>query len=259
MKKSIINSLAIFTLILLTGLLSTLTVSAENYVSYEGKFYITIPDDWTQVDYRTVDAFLARNKASTETFQYEAVFAPKTSLPFFAGDYLILNVDSVGEMSQERIDSTLTELKKIFGKSIKYEPVSNLLADLKSSTPVYDEKMKTVSIINRIVENGQPVKKNLLVMKFYDQGIASFYFYSPDSLYEQSHQIFLDIINSFSSENYKDAAPKENLKIADVDKRDYEAENPVKETASGNNKNLLFWAVAVVLIIIIITRRKKRK
>lgn len=259
MKKPILNLLAVFTLIILTGFLSALTVSAENYVSYEGKFYITIPDDWTQVDYRTVDAFLTRNQASTETFQYEAVFAPKTSLPFFANDYLILNVDPVGEMSQESIDSVLTELKKIFGKSIKYDPVSNLMADLKSSTPVYDEKTKTVSILNRIVEKGQPVKKNLLVMKFYDQGIASFYFYSPDSLYEQSRQVLLDILNSFSTENYKDAAPKENLKIADVDKRDYEAENPVRKTASGNNKNLLFWAVAAVLIFIIIARRKKRK
>ena len=92
-------------MVTLVGMLTFVgTASANNYVSFDGKFFITYPDNWRQIEYNVVDAYLLRFGASQSSLQYEAVFAPGVSDPFFKGSYLILNVDTVGALDQQAID-----------------------------------------------------------------------------------------------------------------------------------------------------------
>lgn len=250
----------------LFSLLAILTlysaVSAKNYVSFDGKFYITYPDDWQQVDYNTVDAYLTQFGASQKSLQYEAVFAPAASDPFFAGSYLILNVDTIGELDQQSIDSVLAELRSVFGRGIKYFPVRELKHDLKSRSPVYDAQNKTVAILNDIVQDGYPPMKNLMMMKFYEHGIASFYFYTRDSLYDQSRDMFFQIVQSLSTENIEDALEKETITIARVEDRELKTSDLANEEKTGKKSssglNIAIF-VALIVVIVLATRRKRKK
>ena len=85
-------------------------------------------------------------------------------------------------------------------------------------------------------------------MKFYDQGIANFYFYSPDSMYEDSKPIFANIVESFSTENLE--APSTNeVKVAELEDED-----------DDSSSMLPVWiSLGVVLLVVITKRRKKRQ
>lgn len=231
--------------------------SARNYVSLNGGFYISYPDDWIQIDYNTVDVYLTINDAGNPIFDYEAVFAPGDSRPFISGRYLILTIDTVGELDNVEIDSVLAEMELTFGKGIKYYPVGDMQSDLKSRAPEYDSDLKIVSVVSDIVLRGEIQKKLLMMTKFYNKGIALFYFYSPDSLFERSRSRFEEIVLSFSTEDITSAFPAEKVSLADID---------VAET-SGNEKegsSLLpfgvpFIALIVVLVIVVARRRRRRK
>ncbi|MDH4156792.1 MAG: hypothetical protein OEW00_05905 [candidate division Zixibacteria bacterium] len=246
-------------LVALSFMLNPGSGAAKNYVSFDGGFYIAVPDSWNQVDYGTVDAYLLRNRAQGTSLQYEATFAPAVSEPFFAGDYLFLNVDTVGELSAADIDSVLSELQEVFGAGVKYAPVGWELTDLKSSSPVYDADKKLVTILNDVVQYDQPLKKNLMVMKFYQRGIASFYFYCFDSTYERSRPVFMAIVESFSTENLEAVIPQEDLKVVDVEGRDIDVHDDTG--AAGGNRlllTILFVLVAAVLVIVVAVRRRKK-
>ncbi len=240
--------------LLLTFVLVTSTAAeTQTYVSFKGGFYITYPDDWVQIDYSLVDAYLLRNRAGETTLDYDAAFAMKDSPSLFAGNYLILVVDTVGQLSDGQIDSVLNGLSRSFGEEVKYYPVADFLTDLKSNTPSYDAEAKTVTILNEITEQQQLLKKNLLMMKFYDRGIATFYFYSPDSLFEASKPLFDQIVASLSTENVEDALPKEELKVADLE----DAESGDEDENDKSKKIYLYIGAALVLVIVILIRRLK--
>ncbi len=230
--------------------------AGKNYVSWAGNFYITIPEGWEQIDYQTVDAFLLSSKASEDVLSYDAVFAPSTSAPFFIGDYLILTVDTVGEMSQIQIDSVLKIMETTFGKDVKYYPVADFLADMKSNEPSYDTDQKLATVINDIVHRDQITKKLMLVTKFYDRGVANFYFYSPDSLFEQSKDTFRQIVQSFSTENIEAAAGKARVKVANVHTK--ENNDTEDDDDSVLSPNMLPFLGLLIVIIVLIARKKKR-
>lgn len=247
---------------LVTALILANVVSAKHYVSFNGKFYITYPDDWQQIDYNTVDAYLLQFGASEASLRYEAVFAPEASDPFFDGSYLILNVDTVGEFDQHSIDSVFAELQSVFGKGKKYFPVRDLKQNLKSSSPVYNEKTKTITVLNDIVHEGFPPLKNLLAMKFYEHGVASFYFYTRDSLYAPSRKMFIQIVQSLDTENIEGALEKETLTLARVEDRELKTSDLVEQEKTGKKSKTGFNVaifVALIVVIIVVTRRKKKK
>ena len=218
----------------------------QTYVSFRGGFYITYPDDWVQIDYWLVDAYLLRNRADINILDYEAAFAFKDAPSLFSGEYLILTVDTVGELKEWQMDSVLIELAGAFGRLVKYNSISDFLADPEPGVPSYDTLTQTVTILNEIPEQ-QALKKNLLVMKFYERGIATFYFYSPDSLFETSKSLFEQIVASFSTENVEDALPKEQLKVADLE----------REESKKSKKIYLYIGAALVLLIVVLIRRLK--
>lgn len=238
---------------LLAAALTTTGAAEQHYVSLKGNFHITYPDEWAQVDYRLVDAYLLRNKAGGPILDYDAAFAMKDTRHFFSSDYLILTVDTVGELSEEQIDSVLDKLSRGFGEEVKYYPVADFLTNLKSNTPSYDAGTRTVTILNEITQAQQAFKKNLLMMKFYEKGIATFYFYSPDSLFETSKSLFEQIVASLSTENIEDVLPKEQLKVADLK----DGGGVSREESKKSKKIYLYIGVALVLLIVIVIRRLK--
>jgi hypothetical protein len=224
--------------------------AAENYVSLNGDFYISYPDSWYQVDYNTVDYYLYNVQADRESFQYEAVLAERKSIPFYNGNYLILTLDLVGKLDSQQIDSLLADLDSTFGDNKQIYPPGNLLSDLKPGTIYYDRANKTITMLNNIEDSGQVVKRNIWLLKIYDKGIANFYFYSPDSVYEASKPIFNDIVNSFSTENIAQAIPREDLKMADVNR---------KGSRFGVGTSIVLLAVILIIIYVIYRARKAKR
>jgi hypothetical protein len=235
----------------LTAILGTLIAlplfghAQQYFVSYRGEFSIQYPDDWKQVEYNVVDAYLAARQVDASAFRYEAVLASADADPFYTGAYVIVTVDTRGgAMSDSQIDSTLNTLARQFGKGIKYSPVGDLLTNVQSETPGYDRAEKMVSIPNRITDRGEAFKRNLVIMKFYDKGIASFYCYAPDSVFDQHVDDFRSIATSLETENYRDKAPREEVRVADVD-------------TEGGGLGVIFWlliAIAGMLILVVVWR-----
>ena len=233
-------------------LILTAAVSAENYVSLNGGFYFTYPEDWEQIDYNTVDLFLSRGQVSRDVYGYEAVFAPTANSPFFNGSYLILTVDTLPDMTSEQKDSILNEFGRSFAKKFKYAPMRDYLVNLQSNNPNYDRETGIASVLNEVRQGDDPFKKNLLMLKFYEKGVARFFFYSPDSVFEANKSTFEQMINSFSTENIDAAFAREDVKVADVDVEE------LSDDESGNSHFLpIAAAVALLVIIVAISRRKK--
>ncbi len=233
-------------------LIGSSSLDAKPYVSLSGGFYIEVPDDWEQIDFNTVDLFLSRNKVGEKQFGYDAVLAPSTNSPFFDGNYLIIRIDTVGELAQSDIDTLLSSLAHSFAKKMRYFPMSDYLTDIATDRPNYDRASKLISMYSDVSEKGQPFKKSLLMKKLYNRGVASFYFYSDDSLFETSSTTFIEIIESFSTENIEAMLPVENLKIVDVGK----IETPEDDNSSTM---LAIYVTLAVLLIIIIRKRRSNK
>ncbi len=225
-------------------------VASVNYVSLNGEFYITYPDDWYQVDYNTVDYYLSSIQANRESYQYEAVFAERKSIPFHTGNYLILTLEKVGKLDNRQVDSILADLDSVFAEGRKHFPSGNLLSDLKPNILYYDRANSTITLLSEMTDDNQILKKNIWVMKLYDKGIANFYFYSPDSVYEASKTVFNDIVSSFSTENIGQAMPKEQLKISNTGNK-----------GIGSNPGLIITLTAtlIVIIILVVYIRRRRK
>lgn len=237
-------------LILIAAALAS-PVSAEPYVSLNGNFYIILPDDWEQIDYNTVDMFMQQRGVSIEGLSYEAVFAAKGNSPFFEGNYLILTIDTVGNLNDDQIDSVLNSLRKVFNEDIQYYPVGDLLANLDSNTPYYDREKRVAVVLNDLTQQEKTFRKNILYYKFYESGVAKFYFYSPDSLMEQSQTLFEEVVASLSTEDIESKLSSDKVEITDVD-----------GSTSGDDEDNEFGlpvAIMVALLIVIITAAKRRK
>ena len=241
-KKNIVITLC---LLLIFGV-----VSAKNYVSLSGRFYVDMPEEWDKVDFKIVDEYLQRNKVGLEGFYYDAVFAPKSNEPFYHGNYLIITYEIKNELNNDQIDSVLNEISRVFGNDVKYFPAADYLTNLSSNTPVYDKNQKVVYVINDVTQKSESFKKNLLFYKFYHRGIAKFYFYSPDSLFQESKPIFEKIVSSFSSENIEEALPKEDVKVADID-------TPKEDDSSNSSWIAIF--IALIVVVIAVARKKKKQ
>jgi hypothetical protein len=242
-------------LILVTGFVSAQDQESpidSVYYSSNGKFVIRYPASWGQVDYATVDYFLMRSDANQQALEYEAVFAPKESGVFYNGPYLILTVDTVGQLNQEEIDSLLDQLSQSFGEGIKYLPTGDYLTDLATQAPNWDAAKRQISIRTNITEQYKVIKRNLWVMQLYDGGIANFYFFTPDTLFEQYRPTFEEIVRSFQTENIEELVPKQQHKLAKIEDMP-EPKNRNSLTLFGIPTGLI-----VILIIIIASRKKRR-
>ena len=239
-----------FALLLL--LLVAATASANTYVSSAGRFYFTYPDDWEQVDYNTVDYYLMNGKADREAFNYDAAFAPKSSVPFYDAEYLILSVDSMAALTARQVDSMARDYSRVLGEPVKRVNTGSYMADAAANTPVLDTAENVLVIVSNVSDSGRVVQKNIWVQKFYEGGIANFYFYTPDSLYQKTKDLIETMVSSFSTENIEAARPREQLKLAKIN-----TETDNDDGSAGPGFYILVVAVILILAILAIFVIKK--
>ncbi len=212
---------------------------AREYVSLIGQFYLSYPDNWEQVDYKEVNRALREMQAGQSMLDYDAVVAPAGQSPFHSGPYAIVTVDTSGEFSQKRIDSVINELSRMFHKDAKYFPIGDYMANLQAETPSYDADAKIISVLNTITQQGESFKKNLILFKFYERGVVTLYCYTPDSLYDQTVNTFIEMARSISTDNVMAHLPQEEVRVADLEDREL----------GGESNSGFSWLLAAVLVI----------
>jgi len=229
---------------------------AGNYVSLNGRFHVTYPEDWYQVDYRTVDYYLSQGGSKRVIYNYEVALAPKASLQWNAGAYMMLTIDSIPNMTLKQVDSILQNLAASIDRPInKNHPGMTFDAGWRPLEVAYwpDQKVGAVAI-EPDVKSGDRTR-TLVVLKFCPVGTANFYFYAPDTLWEESKAVFAGIMASFSTEGVEKALAKETLKVADPNRL---KEEPVRK-GLPTAFIPIFSGLFVVFIAIIAARRRRAK
>ncbi len=229
------------------------TAVAKSFVSFNGKFHITYPDTWEQIDYRSVDFHLSQSNSNPELFQYEAVFSPASERPFYEQSYLLLTVDTMGELIGGERDSAIASISRGFSGKVDSLISGDLFADLRPDTPKYDPRSRMLAVQTEIHEGRVTVKRNLLVIRFYEQGLANFYFYAPDSLWQKALPEFAQIARSFTVGAPQAAAPKESVKVANLEKEDSTASKPRSWLPFGSA-----FIVIIIAVMVAVRRRRRR-
>lgn len=227
--------------------------SARSYVSLRGGFFIEYPDEWWQVDYQTVDYYLNRLQADPDTYDYDAVFSARKIAPFYEYEYLILTVDTSGEMSRRERDSVVADLADLFGEHVEYRSVSEFFEQLEVDHPVYDRDRQVFVRLTDVSEEQQGGKLHLYCLRFFDRGTAHFYFFAPDSTFEHYRPQFHNILMSFSTDDVSSKVPKESASLADAKKLRKSDEG----SGASGTKIAIPIAVFIVIVIVIAARRKR--
>jgi hypothetical protein len=246
-----ILALAVMAIVVMAGV-----AVAEEYVSWRGGFHITVPDNFGQLDYRVVDGFLRANKADQSVLDYEVVFSDTTGAPFPMGEYFLVAIEKGVEPNERQIDSVLTMIFGSFGRRMRYAPVTDFVTNLKSNTPSYSRDDKVASVIADVVQPDGSAKRHLMMIKIYDQGIVSLFYYAPDSLFEAGVEKMKDVMGSFSTEDLDAAAARDKPKITSA----RPSEKPERQSKDKPSIPIaVYIGVGVVLMIVLIRRRKKSK
>lgn len=230
------------------------TVPAGTYVSLNGGFQITYPDDWYQVDYRTVDFYLSQGGSKRVIYNYEVALAPNASAQWNAGPYMMLTIDSIPNMTPKQVDSVLNNLAASVDRPVKNHSGMTFDAAWRAMEVSYwpDQQVGAVTIEPNITQGDRT--RTLVVLKFCPVGTANFYFYAPDTLWDSSKAAFAGVISSFSTAEIEKALPKETLKVADADR--------LKESKSkGLPKSAvpISGGIVAVMIAIIAARHRRAK
>ena len=249
------------------------SLSAVNYVDWKGGFWFTLPDKWEKVDYRLVDRYLSMADTSREVFDYEAVFAPTSSIFFSEDAYVVVTFDSTGLLTQREADSVLNEISESYSDVVDDAPIVQLMSDLVPGKPVISRAEKAISVLSQMAYRPDAMKKLWLYMRLNDRGLISLYFYSPDSTYQRNKPTFDGVVSTLSFANLKEAAGQEALTFTDVGGEDVpspQAASDIGETGSSSARgiagirNIILIVVIVVVIIgliwvfVIMPRMKKK-
>ena len=220
--------------------------AADTFVSYNGKFHFTYPETWVQVDYTTAEYYLTHGDPENEV-DFEAVFSEKQTFVIFQGQYLILTVDTVGPGTTELVDSVLKELSDEFSRPIKEVSPEEFLSGSLTDTIAFDRTNNLVSIQTEVAGRDAGPRVSLLVMKFYEHGIANYYFYAPKVEFFPSLSTYRDMAMSFSTEAVE-KAPADEVRVADLEDDDDDTGMPVA----------VYGGLAAVLIAIVALRMRSR-
>lgn len=229
--------------------------SAAPWVSLNGKFLINYPEDWYQVDFRTVDYYLSRGGTTRAVLQYEVALAPKDANPWNAKAYMMLTLDTLLNMTPKEVDSILNNLSSSIDRSVNKSPSSAAYDAVWRPLEVTywpGQKVASVSLEPK-TEQGERTRTQV-VIKFYDRGTANFYFYAPDSLWTQYQTVFAGILGSFSTENIEAALPKETHKVASAEEMRDKPSGKLPKSAIP-----IGGGVIVVLIAFLVARRRRAR
>lgn len=227
--------------------------SAKYFISYNGQFYLSYPDSWEQIDYRSVDFFLSQNNADPSLLKYEVVLAPATTRTFYEEPYVLLTFDSTGELIGRTRDSAISVIAAGFASHVDSVAAGDILSKLKADMPLYVSDQHLLLVQTDMHEGRTITRRNLLAVRFTMHGVANFYFYATDSAWTSALPTFVQIAQSLTEGTQPAGAAKETLKVADLS-RDSESKSPdIKR----------YWpipsGIVVILIVILAARRKRRK
>ena len=174
---------------------------AASYVSLNGGFYVDYPDSWRQVDYETVDYFLSQAGANPQAYNYEAVLAASDSGAFYEQEYVILRIDTVGELSRRQMDSTAADLAGVYDEELAFVSLGGTLDNLRAGRPVLDHDKRLFVRLSELEGTDGGQQRDLYMVRFYERGLAHFYCFAPDSTFEQVRSEFYNIARSLSTED----------------------------------------------------------
>ncbi len=230
--------------------------ASTNYVCWRGGFYFSYPDFYRQVDYNLVDSYLQNRGIGRSALNYEVVLADSTADPFFSGEYLILSFTPLDSLGQKQIDSVLAYYRHGFETGIRHAPLATFLENLPRSIPYYDAALKTITFANDIGADSSTMRRGIVIEKMFDKGIATFYFYAPDSLFQKRTVGDIgDIIRSFSTENLEEAAKGEPIKVADLSDVDLTPDEFEKDRSPFP----WFYVIAALIVLVILVFAVKRR
>jgi hypothetical protein len=223
------------------------TVTADTFVSFNGQFHFSYPDTWMQIDYMTAEYYLTRGKPDQEV-DFEAVFSVRETTVLFQGQYLILTVDTVGNLTPEQIDSVVAVTADEFGLPVKEVSSESFLAASSRDSIQYDRASGILAVETEVPGDNTGSRINLLVVKFYERGIANFYFYAPLTEFSLGLPAYREMVASFSTENIGAALGSDPVRVADTD----------GETNVGKYLLVFFGLLMIVTVILVVRKRAKK-
>lgn len=230
------------------------TLQAENFVSWDGGYYFSYPDHWKKIDYRTVDAFLLNQSDNREILNYEVVLADTISRPFSSGEYMIVTHTASGNDKQQIVDSLLENYRGSFRTGVRHATLTDFMKNRPRDIPYWDKNLAVMAVASNIKRDGKIIKGNLVLTKVYQGGLVEFYLYAPDSVFEATIDLSKALMESFSTENLDAAAPKEDVKVANLPE-------PSKASDDDDENSIppVLWIVPIMIIIVIVIIRRRKK
>jgi hypothetical protein len=230
------------------------SISAEPFVSLNGKFHFVVPADWYRVDYRTVDYYLSLGN-NRRAPKYEVALAPKGSNPWNAGAYVMVTVESRPNPTPHLVDSILTGLAESVEKPVNKNAAGPAYEGQWRPDEVSYWPASQVGAVSMEPTAKEDHTRTQIVLKFYNLGIANFYCYAPDSLWTESQPVFAEILASFSTENLDSVMPKETLKVADAER----LKGKPPENHSPNRLPIYIGIGVVIIALIVAGLRRARR
>lgn len=243
-------------LVLALVCLAAMSASAGQYYSLEGNFTISYPDPWYQVDYQTVDYHMSKAGTVTDIPAYEAVFSADRTLAFYETGYVILALDTIGAMTPRRIDSLLGGWETTFDQPVRNQALSTPLPDDIANVPCYDREHSLAWVLLDAGAPSAPPIHNLVALRFFERGVASFYCYSPDVRFGRDLPVFLQMLGSFTPGDARTTGSQ--VKVADLDQA---ANGDSKDSVSDKDTSswLPFGGGAVMIALLIVIMRARRR
>jgi phosphotransferase system glucose/maltose/N-acetylglucosamine-specific IIC component len=225
------------------------TVFAEEFVSFNGGFHFSYPETWMQIDYMTAEYYLTQGDLKKEV-DFEAVFSVKETMVLFQGQYMILTVDTVGSLTSLQIDSVVTSTAAEFKRPVKEVSSEEFLVGSCRDSLLFDRANGLLAAETEVPGDKTGTRTNLLVMKFYERGIANFYFYAPSAEYPLGLPNYRQMVMSFSTENLEEALGRDSVKVADSDG---------KTNVTGRYFIMLIGLFVIALAILVARRKRTSK
>jgi len=219
---------------------------AGTFVSFNGQFTIEYPEGWRQVDYKTADVLL--NQIDSE-LNYEAAFTSTESGMPFDDAYFILEVDTVGQLTQEQIDSIVNEVSGPYGGYDEVSPDSFIATAKDYYAQLRSDGLALALVTDLTEESGEPLK-NLFALRFYERGMAKFFFFGPGEEFQSYLQSFHEIFSSFSTDNLEAVLKSEPVRIAELEDK---SKSSNLSTYGG------IGGFAVIVVIFVIARARKKR
>ncbi|MCH9032676.1 MAG: hypothetical protein IIB00_10525, partial [candidate division Zixibacteria bacterium] len=178
--------------------------------------------------------------------------------------YWITSSDLKGDPDHETAENTAQLMDEYFKRSLNVADSSGVMNRKQLAHPTYDRETRTITQISQIYVAGS-AQTMTLYLKYYDKGVVTLAFYTPDSVYNNYRSDIIAIAASFSSENLDRAVETESLNVVEIkiDSLEENATNAqtlhkkTNDQPSGAIYVLFGLGIVAVVGIVVLVRRKK--